>query len=743
MSWPRHRSPRSKARMASAPYNFIPLPLPEQVVKVSPGGLPDHGRYHADRLTGHVDCKLVTRSPLYIRCAVPPEFFTEYGEKRDVDLTLEQKAVRANFFHHGRDDLPVIPGSSLRGMVRSLVEIACYGKMQWVSGSDNGKITYRAVAASKSDPLAEPYRKFMGKFGSNVRAGYLVRQGDDWHVQPAKTSRELGIDSDDKFFRIRENDIPEGAVPGLKKIHDDGYAPQYHKVSFNGEARLNNRVHRKQAVVTSIGAPDGGKNFSGTLVCTGNMMETKGGNTPRSNHVIIPEQNLIEDLLEIPSQVVSDYRGTLTEFQKSDPFDEHRGCLLDKRPVFYVTEKEKVIWFGHCPNFRVPARTEGGKVTAPLDLVPKELRDTRVIDLAEAIFGFTAEKNRPEHPDGYAGRVFFTDAGCVSDGDVWLTQAPVELKVLGSPKPSCFQHYLVQDPEHDHDPDRKPSLAHYGTPAGETVIRGHKLYWHKGSNPSIQNDNQKASPTQFTRVRPVRPGVVFTSRIYFENLTQFELGALLWVLQLPENCYHKLGMGKPLGMGAVRITPELFINNRVDSRYRMLFEGQHWHEADEQGEILKYQSAFEQGMLERLSEPAATGGFKEIRRIRMLLKMLEWRDTGNQLMEYMDIDRFKERLVLPDPLVTADPESGGLMNDSFEQRRDDRQRRAGPYGAVTHGATNSQCQSRENDRIGGGQNPNDRRQGQGRGSGSAEGPENQAMKVAWRRAQERKQDKKR
>jgi CRISPR-associated protein (TIGR03986 family) len=714
--------------MASAPYNFIPLP--EQVVPILPPELPDHGCYHADRLTGHIDFRLVTESPLYIRCAVPPEFFAECGEKNDTDdLTPEQRVVRANFFHHGDDDLPVIPGSSLRGMVRSLVEIAGYGKMQWVSGSD--EVTYRAVAAQRSgpqaDPLAEPYTQFLGKLGSNVRAGYLVRKGEGWQIQPAKTPRELGVNSGDKYFRIRDKDIPEGAVSGFTRIGAKDYRPQYHEVSFEGSDK------RRQAIATSIGDPNAGLRLKGMLVCTGDMNGTGGGVTSRSSHVIVPEAKTGEKLLEIPQKTADAYRATLTQFQKSDPFDRQMGCLIANKPVFYVEGPGGVVkWFGHCPNFRVPALTGAGETVSPLDFIPVELRDNRVIDLAEAIFGFTAAKDRSDRPGGYAGRVFFTDAGCASDGDVWLTKVPVDLKVLGSPKPSCFQHYLVQDPEHGHDPDQKPSLAHYGTPVGETAIRGHKLYWHKGSNPSIGNDNQQISPTQLNRVRPVKPGVIFTSRIYFENMTRFELGALLWVLQLPENCCHKLGMGKPLGMGAVRITPELFIGNRVDSRYRRLFDGHGWHEAVEQGEIPEYLSAFEQGMLERLNKSATPGGFKEIQRVKMLLKMLEWRDTGNQFMEYMDLDCFKKRLVLPDPLVTADPDRS-LMNDNFERRGDERQHRSG-----LHGAANSQYQSRESNR----QKPGVRRQGLGRNSGPAEGPESQVMKEAWCRAQERRQEKK-
>ena len=37
-----------------------------------------------------------------------------------------------------------------------------------------------------------------------------------------------------------------------------------------------------------------------------------------------------------------------------------------------------------------------------------------------------------------------------------------------------------------------------------------------------------------------------------ENLTRVELGALIWLLSLPDDHYLRMGLGKPLGFGSVR-----------------------------------------------------------------------------------------------------------------------------------------------------------------------------------------------
>src|SRR5437868_14883507 len=103
---------------AIAPYNFVPLP---ERVFVAP--LEEqkavNDRYHTDRHTGYLVLKIKTETPLYTRCAYPPTVPVEEDGKPDV------KKVRdcQNFFHHGDAAEPVIPGSSLRGMMRSLVEI--------------------------------------------------------------------------------------------------------------------------------------------------------------------------------------------------------------------------------------------------------------------------------------------------------------------------------------------------------------------------------------------------------------------------------------------------------------------------------------------------------------------------------------------------------------------------------------------------------------------------------------------
>lgn len=52
----------------------------------------------------------------------------------------------------------------------------------------------------------------------------------------------------------------------------------------------------------------------------------------------------------------------------------------------------------------------------------------------------------------------------------------------------------------------------------------------------------------------VKAGAQFIFDIRVHNLSEVELGALLWLLKLPEAHFFRFGSGKPLGFGSVRLT---------------------------------------------------------------------------------------------------------------------------------------------------------------------------------------------
>jgi CRISPR-associated protein (TIGR03986 family) len=668
----RSNLPRDK-QPAIAPYNFVELP--DRVVSAQlecDGKLRDNDRYYPGRHTGRIECTLTTSSPLYIRCGLTHLDYSKYS-KEQKDMTQEEKRqweedrrkALAPFFSYSDSSIPVIPGSSLRGMLRTLVEIVSFSKIDRDRVSDREKFFFRAVAADNEDPLKLKYEDKLGKNASKVKAGYLCKQNDGWYIRSAKTV-------DNTYFVWIQEKIAKSSLPELtllKNIKD--YHPQYfYNVSFGTIITKDNRK-----IATNVSLDPKSYQYIGTLVTSGNMLEgaPEGTRSNRQYHCLVRHPDSTKDLIKIDDDAIQDYRDSLTAFQKEKPFDPDMGVLKNGRVVFYCQPQkgESVKLFGHSPFFRIPyipyTKT---RASSAFDFIPLSLIDSSIIDIADAIFGWVRKGDKKEIPSQRAGKISISDAQYKeSKNGIWYTgnlEDDVTPQILASPKPTTFQHYLVQPVETE---AKKEKLKHYASqPVIETVIRGHKLYWHKPENYKFEHSQPDPNSTQQTQIKPIAKDVTFTFTIHFENLTNEELGALLWVLDIAKDEKYrlKLGMGKPLGLGAIKIESELYLSDRK-KRYKQLFEGQQWETSELLENNPPYQQVFENYILEQLKQ---TGKFKDICRIQMLLAMLRWPGPSVEETRYMEIERdktkgylgkpakgsdrtvneYKERLVLPTPL---------------------------------------------------------------------------------------------
>lgn len=722
---PQHQNPPANRR-ARAPYNFVPLPG-----KIVAADLPpDHDIYTG--LSGHFLVRLTTQSPTYIRGLLTTTEFRYQEEGKDFDGQTTTEIVdgrevrketpfrkliknKPDFFNYAGEAQPVIPGSSLRGMLRSLFEVVTFSKIQPVS--DAHKFYFRAVAAESVDPLKKPYQEIIGGNAKNVHVGYLEKDDTGWYVRPAKTPKQVdGRLSKDRYLKIRKDAVQNGSVTmlinGYRGLDQANYKPQYYDVTFDiGQIRYINRKGEVKVPISAnkIGTAAHNLPYSGMLVTTGNMLETSDGTqtSPRMNVYLIPEAST-HGRLKLNDQAVADYASALTPFLKEPPFSSVTGALQPGRPIFYVPPRRKgedICYFGHTPNFRIPHLIEeNGRIraTTPLDFVPERLNSEETLDFAEVVFGFVRSGSyrrqqklaQGDKRASYASRVFVTDAMLAGrQSNVYFVQEgnhTLVPKILATPKPTAFQLYLAQ-PKSD-----KEKLKHYGSqPIAETVVRGHKLYWHKGqvtkadlepapTDPGMENGLVKETSTQHTQIKPLRPDLTFEFKLYFENLSEVELGALAWVLSLPENHCHKIGMGKPLGMGAVLLHDlELHVADR-EQRYRTLFAESVWAQPvlAAAKTIDGYKNAFEEHILSCLAIEGKD--FNSLPRIEMLLNMLRWwRRDENWLdtTRYMEIrrgaeqdDEYSYRFVLPDPssvVEGAEPATGELHyppKQRFEKR---------------------------------------------------------------------------
>lgn len=149
----------------------------------------------------------------------------------------------------------------------------------------------------------------------------------------------------------------------------------------------------------------------------------------------------------------------------------------------------------------------------------------------------------------HKGAIHFSDA--VASASI-QTLPPLQLVPLSSPRPTHTAFY-------------KPS----GQPAGR------KFYFHHHQPSRAQSQNEKERGPS---VQPLAPGAHFTFRVAYENLSQEEEQGLVAALTLSpsaphqgervEVC-HKLGYGKPAGLGSISIRVDRVQRSPViAARYR-------------------------------------------------------------------------------------------------------------------------------------------------------------------------------
>jgi CRISPR-associated protein (TIGR03986 family) len=533
---------RDPKRAGRAPYNFVPLP--ENGARWLSGD--EIPAAHLDRfegLSGEIDIELTALTDFYIRGMWSLAEFQQSA--RDLKPGDKSPAQPLPFLAEGRLRLP---GSSLRGMFRTLVEILGRSPLDPVNDQ---QLFFRAVAATENldvrkpnsfEPQAKSYKSRVRKEedakggGVFVKAGYLYGSRDEWRIQPARRvagrqwhqvklvfDRFGELDKEDCGFRVSGvwfRPMPPGRT-GVSRLAE----------------------FRQQDTTPG---PDWNR---GAYVASGNI---KG----KKSQWIVHEEDRQGLAVKIPQADVTAYQeGGVTPAIRNFKFDYSERS--QGVPCFYVewtdSRGERRVSFGHTHYFRIPyARTTAEAIPVSCRREPGK------IDLAQAIFGWVPAANAKSGGDGggMRGRVSFEDAFLDAAKSPKQDTAPRDVSLtLGSPKPTTYQHYLVQPSERVED-----SIHWDGDRQGrgEPVVRGHKLYFHRPGAPLPVKDAPPGAKKDntITVFRPARSGCVFHAKIRYRNLRDWELGALLAAIELPAGCAHHVGMAKAHGLGsfAVQVT---------------------------------------------------------------------------------------------------------------------------------------------------------------------------------------------
>ena len=667
MTFPKHISPRQGAPAATAPYNFVPLPQAVLPAAKCVAGEPwrGHDRYDPSRLSGWIELTITTETPLFIRGAQKPDSSGGWEAGRDARLRPEPAMTT--------DGHLVIPGSSLRGMLRTLVEILAFAKVQPVA---NTRPFFRDFSG-KNNRLHNAYANRIKPAGQLPQAGFLHHTKDGWAIQPTTVWR-----------------VPHDVLPGSFEYGaPPRYTPQWGFQHRPCQARHNGagEVVALRFDLAAQQHADGDEWQLGTLVLTGAAPQRRDdhgqlvGREKADFFFLPPAEGVVARTVTDAqmerfhdSDQVSDWQ------QRAFPVDQPHGLSPQSRrrakghtrssePVFFVPDSEHgVRFFGRARHFRMPYDL------ALSELVPAAVGESLPgLDLAEAMFGRVGRSAADQL--SVRGRVRVEDA-VASAGEAALLQEIVP-KPLLSPKPTTFAHYLTQDGTRS--AAERTTYLHGDT----TAVRGHKLYWHRwpttGDLPEglalvteVDTPSWAKGPKRerfaadpqaewrtavrsghdelHTLIRPVRPGIPFRGSLRFDNLTHVELGALLVAIRLPDGCRHKLGMGKPLGMGSVRLEAVTHVVDRL-TRYSS------WRATGELSapEVEAVERCCRDQFLavvlqhaRRTGEPMATDprDLGDVKRLEALFLLLRWEQRPSpDRTEQLLLKVFQERRVLPGP----------------------------------------------------------------------------------------------
>lgn len=519
----RGRTNKCPTKPASAAYNFVRLPehvIPaefynghfEGVTKDVLKAYCDHVQ-QADTHTGYIDLTITTETPLFIGGP----------SKQNEETPLE--------FYGGQDN-PIIPGTSLKGMVKQIFKI---------------------VTASSF----RPYQRGTGLGDFEDR--YLYFRDIASTIRPLKDYYEARMVGKELNSRGEEKSATK-ATPGfiIQTLNNDYFVipSTSKKRSYSGDYEMQQKKNRAsidwtdQYVNIHTGRMDSKMSY---------MRITRPGDFEGKRIPILQEC--------IDSYKDDKNRGTLNLLDKKvgksgDAAKNYTRCNDVKFvvPCFFTEKDGVVVHFGHGRFYRIAYDL---KIS---DHLPSTLEQyNNGVDLCDSVFG---------HGDNWAGRLCFTDGHVV--GPVRMCQSEYPHPLMG-PNPTSFQLYLEQQDVDDYD--RYNHWGHEGA-----SLRGYKMYWHQplAKAKAWTRTTEEKAIKGTRKIRPVDIGVTFTSRIHFNCLSDVELGALLMTLNLDQysgenrRTYYKLGMGKSIGFGSIKLESKITLLDG-QARYTNLFAGDTWN----------------------------------------------------------------------------------------------------------------------------------------------------------------------
>lgn len=516
-----HRQPSSPP--IAAPYNFVPLG--SKIVQPEWAELVSHDWPFKDGVSGTLDYTLTAHSPILVAGpqtqGQPKSFYSIGNSQHDY----------------------AIHGATLKGMIRSVLEIASFSRMTLV---EDTRYAVRDLTPQARLFYGDKLTESVGdkRYRARPQAGWLFfDQKTDpneprWRIQPCAYSR---VEHDDLAAFVSDNwwrSVPR--VSAKQKY--EHWGTRSLAIRFDpGQVQWHNHSDGKQleysrATNLGRGATDGMLVFTGQPAARPNKPEKRKG----KKHLEFVFHSPASAHLDVSPSVMSDF----LEIHKPRPEFGYAGEEWDywvrkpRIPVFYLPDAAgKVASLGLALMFKLPYKK------SVHDAIPKMHREGENDrpDFATLIFGYSGEDVAGR---ALKGRAWFETAVAVAG--TTENSEPIRT-VLNSPKPSYYPNYIRQAT----NKATNPKTPYRTFMDDQAEIRGWKRY---PARPRLSPATPGADGVTQT-LNPLAAGAQFKGRLVFHNLRPAELGALIWSLTWGgrSDLRHSIGSGKPLGMGQVSI----------------------------------------------------------------------------------------------------------------------------------------------------------------------------------------------
>lgn len=490
-----------------SPYNFIPL-QPPQLLSGADAALSSVLPLQQG-ISGRLALRLTAHTPLLVG-----------GER--VRSEGQPTEVQPFQFPDGRYGLP---GAGLQGLLRSVVEAAMGGRMQQV---DDHRFALRDLASTVKVDYLDKMKQ--------ARAGFLRRRADGQHeIVPCEYAYFSHRELEAHDIRAADFGKPEAKQPRSSLAHKYGLLQQKlggFQVDFTELTQGTGKDTRQLA--TGLKPGTRGQFVVSAQINDGTARSGKShdfifyGRRDDKPLAVTPEQ--WRDFLRIHDD---DQPGSTRPWPGYWRAEYQKGREV---PVFYLQEGSR-LRFGLARMFRLAGRSsvhDAIRASHPELLGPG-------VDISDALFGTLGDAGK----GAARGRVACLPLQAKPD----VKPERLGTTVLAAPKPSYYPAYLYQNSEW------QQRWTHWDSSAANTPrLRGRKRYYAKQQF-ALAEPPDGVSDSVKTTLHALPAGTELKGSLVLHNLALWELGALLWAIELGghKQAFHQLGMGKPHGLGRVRL----------------------------------------------------------------------------------------------------------------------------------------------------------------------------------------------